>query len=695
MSTILWPPLADGSTRSLARRADETRQRELSWLLDAFQETLSSLKSGLEDCSALLAPRDQGSTLVVSSHRSEAVKGFITRNGSNITKGDVQLRLASLAPPRGQTSYKLSISTSPSAPALRLKQIAEVRTLINSSLDVVDATTWTGDKRDANFISGQLTLLHENIRDAKAVLKADPAAQDADKTWASEPLDDKIFDPPPPPNLSFHLSISDAALLLHVRTLEPASSTGSSTPSGGSGPSFTGFGLRDRLAHALGAGPRPPAHDEAEDVFTYRGTQVRVKEKVRVESQDPSLISAMAKLAALEHTVELGRRALDVVMTRTHQGDDIESISSTMTNLYAEFLPNIKTLTVTTVLDTPRDDTTALSLSSDRTELVLEHNSRTDRIKLPARVSGHGHQNLQLPNTGELQCANRIPAEPFFGEEEPVALWSATYLDSRTRLHCKQCNALVSSDKIRDWKNLPSEAWAEMMDLWHCHKPDEPDHDHDHDDAPATKGYAAGNKLRAQAGVGLIDVMSFLLSEGDCMVECRSFENDNIHQVNCKNCDTVLGYRDPQTEGIRLQKPYLALSSQRDSIICSYDAAHWFSCYLHQAIETQGVRKFVFPTLPHEIWVFSTNLAYSSLESPAPKQAMKVLFKAREGGQDVETLRAGNLLIETLTLSPSLEELFYSVLQQENAKLPESLQVLMGWQVAVLPVLYNSDSSEV
>ncbi|KAG9853492.1 hypothetical protein KCU98_g3822, partial [Aureobasidium melanogenum] len=692
MSTILWPPLPDASTRSLARRADETRQRELSWLLDAFQETLSSLKSGLEDCSALLAPRDQGSTLVVSSHRSEAVKGFITRNGSNITKGDVQLRLASLPPPRGQTSYKLSISTSPSAPALRLKQIAEVRTLINSSLDVVDATTWTGDKRDANFISGQLTLLHENIRDAKAVLKADPAAQEADKTWASEPLDDKIFDPPPPPNLSFHLSISDAALLLHIRTLEPASSTGSSTPLGGSGPSFTGFGLRDRLAHALGAGPRPPAHDEAEDVFIYRGAQVRVKEKVRVESQDPSLISAMAKLAALEHTVELGRRALDVVMTKTHEEDGHESISSTMANLYAEFLPNIKTLTVTTVLDTPRNNTTALSLSSDRMKIVLEHNNRTHNITLPAKISGQGPQILQLPNTGELQCANRIPAEPSFGEEEPVVLWSATNLGSQTVVHCKQCNALVSSDKIREWKNLPSEAWAEMMDLWHCHKPDEPDHGHD--DAPAKKGYSAGNKLRAQVGVGLVDMMSFLLCEGDCTVESLE-DKDNIHQVNCKNCDTILGYRDPQTEGIRLQKPYLALSSQRDSTIRSHDAAHWFSCYLHQAIETQGVRKFVFPTLPHEIWVFSTNLAYSSLECPEPKQAMKVLFKAREGGQDVETLRAGNLLIETLTLSPSLEELFYSVLQQENAKLPESLQNLMGWQVAVLPVLYSSDSNQV
>jgi hypothetical protein len=57
-------------------------------------------------------------------------------------------------------------------------------------------------------------------------------------------------------------------------------------------------------------------------VFTYRNTDVKVKEKVRVESQDPSLISAMAKLAALEHTVELGRRALHVVMGKEIEGDD-------------------------------------------------------------------------------------------------------------------------------------------------------------------------------------------------------------------------------------------------------------------------------------------------------------------------------------------------------------------------------------
>jgi len=188
-----------------------------------------------------------------------------------------------------------------------------------------------------------------------------------------------------------------------------------------------------------------------------------------------------------------------------------------MAKIYAEYLSNIKTLAITTVLGTPRNDTTTLWLSNDRTKLVLEHDDDSHRIILPAKVSGQGTQHLQLPNTGELQCVNRISAEPIFDQEESVTLWSATHLDSGTRVHCKNCGTLVSGDKIHVWKDLPSEAWAEMMDLWHCHKPEEPETNSD--DAPAQKGYAAGSKLIAQVGVGLVDVMSFLLSEHDCTVE--------------------------------------------------------------------------------------------------------------------------------------------------------------------------------
>lgn len=62
-------------------------------------------------------------------------------------------------------------------------------------------------------------------------------------------------------------------------------------------------------------------HDEADRAFTYKNSQVRVKEKIRVESQDPALISASAKLNALGHTVMLSRKALSIVMGQEEQSD--------------------------------------------------------------------------------------------------------------------------------------------------------------------------------------------------------------------------------------------------------------------------------------------------------------------------------------------------------------------------------------
>jgi hypothetical protein len=84
MSTAVWPPIDD------ARLADEqaaSQARELEWLLVQLRETLQSLKAGLEECAALLAPSENGSTLVLTSVRSESLKGLITRIGTRITKG--------------------------------------------------------------------------------------------------------------------------------------------------------------------------------------------------------------------------------------------------------------------------------------------------------------------------------------------------------------------------------------------------------------------------------------------------------------------------------------------------------------------------------------------------------------------------------------------------------------------------------
>lgn len=65
----------------------DLKARELRWITDETVRICKDLKHGLEDCYALLAPIDPGSTLVVSTPRNEKVKGTITRVGTRIVKG--------------------------------------------------------------------------------------------------------------------------------------------------------------------------------------------------------------------------------------------------------------------------------------------------------------------------------------------------------------------------------------------------------------------------------------------------------------------------------------------------------------------------------------------------------------------------------------------------------------------------------
>lgn len=102
--------------------------------------------------------------------------------------------------------------------------------------------------------------------------------------------------------MSVHFSIIDAALVLTLRTLMPVPEEQSSS-------SITGF-----ISRRLGLLPAPPPHDEVDQMFEWGGEAVMVREKVRVESQDPSFISLMTKLNALAHGIAGGRSSLALVM---------------------------------------------------------------------------------------------------------------------------------------------------------------------------------------------------------------------------------------------------------------------------------------------------------------------------------------------------------------------------------------------
>ncbi|KAI0204178.1 RAVE subunit 2/Rogdi [Astrocystis sublimbata] len=386
-----------------------TQARELTWLVNSLQATLRSLRNGLEECYALLDPPiDPGSTLVLSTPRAELVKGHVTRVGARIIKGTIHTKLRTTAP--------LTITINPTLP-IHLAPLVTLNSLLTQAVDLArlclaeverrgqnegQGRSQADDLTTATFLSSQLRLLAQGIDEASAILKGSPtnitefkpaqspSAGNASRPgtatstavteasivatssgvtnsdWTQYSAASTSFSPPLSQVLSFHITIQDACIVLHLRALEPADAP---------------VNLGIKLALAIGTARRLE-HDEADKVFTYThhesdpsappaetshaqgqehqayptsgtralasagksgsqpGSQpafphsgggggpggegrgggnrevgkVYVREKVRVESADPCLLSISTKLSALSNSLNLARRNLAAVM---------------------------------------------------------------------------------------------------------------------------------------------------------------------------------------------------------------------------------------------------------------------------------------------------------------------------------------------------------------------------------------------
>jgi hypothetical protein len=203
--------------------------------------------------------------------------------------------------------------------------------------------------------------------------------------------------------------------------------------------------------------------------------------------------------------------------------------------IYAELLSNIRQISVIATLDTPCDASTNVELSTDGQKVILHHHGIASSLNLPDQVAPSSR--LQKPVIGSKELSWRLPlssppsrpsAENAVSNESP---WPAPDLKEDTAFSCRGCGTLVLKNGIiKTWRDLPSENWAEMMDFWHCHKPDVPEvngngHDgHTHGDLNNSRGYGANTKFMAQSGLGFVDLTTFLVSESDCSgVEVSSF----------------------------------------------------------------------------------------------------------------------------------------------------------------------------
>jgi hypothetical protein len=188
--------------------------------------------------------------------------------------------------------------------------------------------------------------------------------------------------------------------------------------------------------------------------------------------------------------------------------------------IYAELLTNIRTVTLVASLRSESNQETKADLSADGQTITIYHEGHSVSIRLPTQMSGGGTAALTLPATPSknltlrLQLEEKAPGLLKFGNNpENVVPWPASAMSDA--IQCFQCaTPLLKSGHVKEWRDLPSENWAEMMDFWHCHKPHE--HNHDHGEVATSKGYSSSSKLQAISGVGYVGLSYFFFLEDDC-----------------------------------------------------------------------------------------------------------------------------------------------------------------------------------
>lgn len=124
--------------------------------------------------------------------RSEALKGYVTRVGNRIVKGDMQVKMHGLPHTKGLQAYKLTVAAGAPHRALMLEQLTDVNNFVKESLCLL------GDEGGVACLGEgameRLCELQGNIKAARAALKgAGPH-----RLFPYHAVDSRVRFPPPP-----------------------------------------------------------------------------------------------------------------------------------------------------------------------------------------------------------------------------------------------------------------------------------------------------------------------------------------------------------------------------------------------------------------------------------------------------------------------------------------------------------------
>ncbi|ODQ53105.1 hypothetical protein SAICODRAFT_25207 [Saitoella complicata NRRL Y-17804] len=409
---------------------------------------------------------------------------------------------------------------------------------------------------------------------------------------------------------------------------------------------------------------------------------------------------------------------------------------------FAELLPRLHAMTVTVILS--RSASVAVSAGSSNV-LHVNHGDAHITIPLPdvpqelqttCDTKQDGMLSLRLPVSSKVAKTNT---------SDPIP-WQSSSLKS-AQITCSGCSStLLTNTEDLQWKDLPSEFWAEMMDCWVCHRGGS---DHEHDGQPVNP---SGEMFWAKPGAGFVGSTYFLISpkdlqntkpspsiqssaqdqnthpilppalssslsafEQDSMSECEAqckdsdccdgfiFHLDDTREivrgqdegtaVACRECEKVLGAMTPG--GVRVPKWNVAVNGAK------HPASKFVAAELLESVDAHATYHFLLRsedgtgTGPEalRIWIFNPSLHITlgvahpntPLTNEAAVTAPTRVMKVLYrlvDGENTDTAPEEN--VESLTYANDVLHVIREGLKASTDRLPQGLRKFGRWDVGYL-----------
>lgn len=151
---------------------------------------------------------------------------------------------------------------------------------------------------------------------------------------------------------------------------------------------------------------------------------------------------------------------------------------------FSEYLPRLNSISV--ALDVQSgfniDEINRISIVGELLSIELKNNPPIN-VHLPCKASQASITGLKLANNtvsfGVKIHEKRLDSTVPF-TDQAIEKWSCKDLSQTPKIGrnhkfifvCKNCNSELIDSSQYDFKDMPSEQWYEMMDFWHCHKPE-------------------------------------------------------------------------------------------------------------------------------------------------------------------------------------------------------------------------------